>query len=285
MQTTTTIKQDNQTTHTEHPAIKEQTQGHKGRGPVALLVGIIVKPAATMRDLYERQRRWWLVPAALMLAALVIYSFGYAKANAAYLYQQQVAVFESMPAEQRGPMTEPPPKATPPLLTTAIQITGRAVTTIAGWLVWAGLLYLAGTFFGNNDVKYGPLFAMTVWAWVPYVVRNIIQGVTMAITEVPIYNQGLSGLILDNAPPAPVFTPMGRAFVPPTRGEEVLAGLLARVDIYLIWHLVLLVTGVAIFERLTKKKATPITLGIWALTTALALLPKIIGLSQSLRLF
>jgi hypothetical protein len=147
------------------------------------------------------------------------------------------------------------------------------------------LLYLAGTFFGNNEVKYGPLFAMTLWAWTPYIVRNVLQGVLMAVTNTPIYNQGLSGLVLDNAPPTPAFTPMGRSFMPPTRGEDVLAGLLARVDVYLIWHLILLVTGVTVFERLNKKKAVPLTLGIWMLTTILALLPKILGLNSAMRIF
>lgn len=255
------------------------------RGPLSLLLSTLFKPKRAMRDLRKAQRRWWLVPAALMLIALLIHGFGYAKANAEYLYQQQLQVFESIPAEKRGPMTEPPPKATPPLLTTGIQIAGRTVTTVAAWLVWAGLLYLAGTFVGNNEVKYGPLFAMTVWAWIPYVVRNLIQGIVMAITNSPIYNQGLSGLVVDNAPPTPAFTPMGRSFIPPSRGEAVLAGLLGRVDMYLIWHLALMITGVAIFERMKGKKAALITLTIWALITALSLLPKIVGLSQSLRLF
>jgi hypothetical protein len=255
------------------------------RGPFKLLIGSLVKPSATMDYLRQAQRRWWVFPAALMVVALMIHGFGFAKANAEYLYQQQITSFESIPPEKRGPMTQPPSKATPPLLTTGIQIGGRTVATIAGWLVWAGLLYLAGTFFGNNEVKYGPLFAMTLWAWTPYMVRNVLQGVVMAITDTPIYNQGLSGLVLDNAPPTPAFTPMGRSFIPPTRGEEVLAGLLARVDVYLIWHLILLVTGVAVFERLNRKKAVPLTLGIWLLTTGLALLPKILGLNSAMRIF
>jgi hypothetical protein len=255
------------------------------RSPLKLLIGVLARPGSTMRYLREAKRRWWIVPAVLMMAALVFHGFALARANAEYVYQQQLDWFASMPQEQRGPMSEPPPKATPPLLTTAIPIAGRALVTAVGWLVWAGLLYLAGTFFGSNDVKYGPLFAMTVWAWVPYAIRNALQGLVMTLTGRPIYNQGLSGLVLDSAPPPPMAMALSGRYIPPSRGEQVLAGLLARIDVYFVWNLALIIVGVAVFERLPRKKAAPIAIGIWLLATALGLLPKIIGLNQNIRIF
>ncbi|MGC9523458.1 MAG: YIP1 family protein [Anaerolineae bacterium] len=254
------------------------------RGPFGMLIGMIVKPRATMAALREARRRWWIVPAILMVGALIFSGFAYSRANAEFLYQQQVEMFEQMPPEQRGPMAEPPAKATPPLLTTGLRIAGQVVGVIVTWVVWAGLLALASTFFGQNGARFGGFFAMVVWAWLPHAVRHLVQGVYQFVTQTPIYNQGLSGLVLDNTPMA--FSPFsGPRYVPPTRSDQVWAAFLGRIDVYRVWSLLLLVTGVIIFARASKKRAWLLTLGIWLIATLLSLLPTIIGLTSGLRLF
>lgn len=250
---------------------------------LSVLTGIVIQPRSAMAALSTAKRRWWPVPAALLLLALIFHGITYANANAEYVYRQQVEMFESMPADQRGPMTDPPPKSEPHPLTVALPIAGRTVTTLVTWLIWAGLIALSSTFLGHNGARFGGLFAMVVWAQVPITVRYLVQGVAMALTGAPIYNQGLSGLVLDNAPP-----PMSRSFqpyVPPTRSAQVMGALLGRIDIYMVWTLILTGLGVWAFAHVPKRRAALLTLGIWVIATLVSLLPTILGIGQGMRFF
>lgn len=249
------------------------------------LIGVMLRPRKTMAALSRAEKRWWLVPVILLLAALVVHGIAYANANADYVYQQQVAFFESMPAEERGPMTAPPPhhRSAPHPLTVVLPIGGRVVGTLVTWLIWAGLIALASTFLGHNGTGFGALFAMVVWARVPVTLRYLVQAIAMTLSGTPIYNQGLSGLVLDGAPP-----PMSRSFqtyVPPTRSAQVLAALLGKVDIYMVWTLILTALGVWAFAHVPKRRAVLITLGIWTIATLVTLLPAIVGIGQGMRLF
>jgi hypothetical protein len=261
-------------------AIKSSSQSG---GPFGTLIGVMLRPRKTMAALSEAKRRWWLIPAALLLIALIVHGIAYANANAGYVYQLQVAFFESMPAEERGPMAEPPPQSGPHPLTVALPIGGRVVGTLVSWLIWAGLIALASTFLGHNGTGFGALFAMVVWARVPMTLRYIVQAIAMALSGTPIYNQGLSGLVLDGAPP-----PMSRSFqayAPPTRSAQVLAALLGKVDVYMIWTLILTALGIWAFAHVPKRRAVLITLGIWIIATLVTLLPAIVGIGQGMRLF
>ncbi len=261
----------------------KETQAVEEKGLLKILGGLVAKPRATMECLSRARRRWWWVPATLMLVALIFNGVTYSGANAERMYRDQLEWFESMPPEQRGPMAEPPSKVTPPPLTVIMGVAGKVVTTIAVWLVWSGALALASTFFGQNGARFGAFFAMTIWAWIPYVVRNFVQGLYMLLTKQAVYNQGLSGLVLDRAPPSMVSS--FRPYIPPARGQEVLAALLTRVDIYLIWNLLLLILGVWAFARLPRKRAVLVTIGIWVIVALLGVLPALVGLNRGFRLF
>jgi len=47
--------------------------------------------------------------------------------------------------------------------------------------------------------------------------------------------------------------------------------------VFLIWNLILLVIGVTVVTRLSRRKAVLLTLGVWLLLTALGLVPALVG--------
>lgn len=251
--------------------------------PFRALTGVLLRPRATMTALRDARKRRWTVPALLMVLALTFQGIIYANANAEYVYRQQQAWFETVPAEQRGPMTEPPPKAEPHPLTVGLPIAGRTVAEVVTWLIWAGLIALASTFLGHNGATFGGLFAMIVWARIPIALRYGVQAVAMLATGTPIYNQGLSGLALDSAP-QPRASSFQR-YIPPTRSAQVMAALLGKIDIYLVWALVLTGIGVWAFAHVPRRRAALVTVGIWIIATAVSLLPAIIGIGQGMRVF
>jgi hypothetical protein len=259
----------------------------KPRGPLQVLLGVLLKPRSTLADLSTARRRWWWLPALLMIVALTLHGVTYGSVNAEDLYRATQASMESLPGGMRGAVAEPMPSGLSAM--TVVRVGGQVLGTFVTWLVWAGLLYLASTFLGRNGAHFGGFFSMVAWTWLPYTVRNLIQAGYTAVTRQAIYNQGLSGLAIDKTPTAPavggsIFA-QGGALMASTRGDQVLAALLARVDIYLIWYLALVVLGVAAFARLKMKQAVVATLVIWAVFTLVSLLPTIVGLGQGLGLF
>jgi hypothetical protein len=218
-----------------------------------------------------------------MLLALGVQAFTYADANAEYLYQSQLEFYESMPEEERGPMMRPPERRSTPMVTVFVRFLGLIVGTVVTWLIWAGALYLLGIFFGQNGATFGALFAMTVWAWVPYVARNLVQAVYMFATKDAIYNQGLSGLVLDQAPPT-MFSSF-QPYIPPSTRDLLLAKVLERVDLYGFWNVILLIFGVYAFTKIGRRKSIWLTVALWVLFAALTLLPALIGVGGGMRMF
>ena len=135
---------------------------------------------------------------------------------------------------------------------------------------------------------------MIVWARMPLAIRSAVQAVYMVVSGTCIYNQGLSGLVYDRTPSLTGAT-MGVGMVSavagafrsagPTRTQLVLATLLGRIDIYMVWSLLLTVAGVWTFAHLSRRKALLVTLGIWVVATAVGLLPAILGVGQGMRIF
>ena len=258
-----------------------------GKGPFRVLMGVLLKPRATLTTLSTARRRWWWLPALLMIAALTLHGVVYSSANARDMARIMEASLDGLPPQTRGVAT--PQAASGLSVVTVVRAAGQVLGTFVAWLTWAGLLYLASTFLGQNGAHFGGFFAMVAWTWMPYTVRGFVQAAYTAVTQNAIYNQGLSGLVVDRTPTAAGLVrgafPLGGALTGPTRGDQVLAALLARVDVYLIWYLVLVVLGVAAFARLNAKKAVVATLVIWVLFTLVGLLPTLVGFGQGFGLF
>ncbi len=251
--------------------------------PITTLLGIIMRPRRTLTNLSTAKRRCWWLPLLLMLVGLALHGIFYSRANTELMYQNQLDWFESMPEQDRGAMAELPPKTDPHPLMVWLPIGGRVIGTLVTWVAWAGLIALASTFLGHNGAKFGGYFAMIAWTRLPVTIRAIAQGITMAVTNRAIYNQGLSGLVLDSTP-API-TNFYQPGIPSARGEQILAALLGRVDIYMVWSLILTVIGVWAFGHLPQRRAVLLTLSIWIIATAISLVPVLLGIGQGTGIF
>jgi hypothetical protein len=75
---------------------------------------------------------------------------------------------------------------------------------------------------------------IVAWASLPFVVRDVLRIVFMLLAGHSIVNPGLSGFA-------------------PTTGF--ISQLLTRLDIFLIWHVILLIVGFALIDALPRTKA------------------------------
>lgn len=250
------------------------TETSKQRGAIHLLWGIIRRPRATLADLSEGGGRTWWLPAVLALLLITLPVVVAAPITARQSREALAAVQEQLDegssAEEQAQMERARSIVASPLITVVFPAVSGVLGRVVGWLVWAGALYLAGMALGGRSA-FGHVFRMVVWTWLPYALRGLLQTVYIALSDQLILNPGLSGLVRQESSVTEMIA------APPSPGQQILAALLSRVDLFLVWHLILLVIGVRVTMRLSRRKAVLVTLGVWALLTALALIPAVIG--------
>jgi hypothetical protein len=104
------------------------------------------------------------------------------------------------------------------------------------WLAWvlvAGLLHLGSTLLGGRGTMQGALIVVA-WASLPFAIRDVLKVIYMLSAGHAIGSPGLSGFATS------------AGFVPQ---------LLARLDIFVLWYVILLIIGIAIFDGLSRGKA------------------------------
>ncbi|MGD2176429.1 MAG: Yip1 family protein [Anaerolineae bacterium] len=254
---------------------ESDTDSSTQRGLLRLLWGIIVRPRATQSYVGERGRRTWWLPALLVVLLIVLPVLVSGPLRTQQAREELRTAQEEM-AEQLGEdvseeqLERAMSMAASPLLTVVFPAVGGAVSRVVGWLVWAGALYLVGMVFGGRST-FGQMFSVVVWAWFPYALRGVLQTVYVLVSGQLIVNPGLSGLV-QNEPSV-----SETVLASPSVGQTLFTTLLSRIDLFLVWTLMLLVIGVRMTTQLSRRKAVLVTLGVWVVLTGLSLLPAWIG--------
>lgn len=117
-----------------------------------------------------------------------------------------------------------------------------ALTSIAGvwvgWLIVGGLLHLVLTLLGGRG-DTGMAMNLVAWAGLPFAVRDLVRIGFMLSTHRLVQVPGLAG-----------FAPIGESAL-----TAYLTALLGLIDLYLIWHILLLMIGVKVTNELSLGKA------------------------------
>ena len=135
-----------------------------------------------------------------------------------------------------------------------------ALGVVAGWLLVGWLLHLVLTLMGGRAPSLQTL-NVVAWAGLPFALRHLVRIGAMLAEDSLIAYPGLSG-----------FAGAGQG------GTAIFAGaLLALVDIYLTWHIVLLITGVRAGDGLAPAKAWTAVLFTVVLALLLRAAPALIA--------
>lgn len=243
-----------------------------------LLIGIVVRPRQTLMTVKEGQRRSWWLPALLTVLLVVLPIAVAAPISAREAIR---SLDEEMPDEVREQFSEEYMQraydaASSPFFTAVFPAIGTVIGHGVGWLAWAGILYLGSIMLGGRGT-FEQVFPIVGWARFPYALRGLAQTVYILVSGELIKRPGLSGLIQDA--PSDVFTGA------PDLGRALTTAFLSRVDLFLIWSLVLLVVGVSVTTKLSRRKSVLLTLAGWALITLLVLIPSLAGVFVAQRAF
>ncbi|MGC9350252.1 MAG: YIP1 family protein [Anaerolineae bacterium] len=239
---------------------------------------ILTRPGKVWQAAGRRIGKAWWLGAMLILAMVLVRTYVQTLTEAEDFYEIQLYAYEHTPEKERAYMTPPDLIMAPPV-TVIIRAVGHVSNTVVGWLAWVAALALILSFLGRKSPGFASLLKVVIWAWVPILIRGLVQTAYMLITKDAIFNLGLSGLIWDQRPePPPMLMGIpGRPIHYPTQREMALAGFLERIDIYTGWHLVLMALGLSSCAQ-TERRKTLIAVIVSAIVlAALAALPTLFG--------
>ena len=120
-----------------------------------------------------------------------------------------------------------------PVFLYIIPMIGSLTGLWLGWLLLAGLLHFGSTLLGGRGSMQSAL-NIVAWSSLPFAVRDVLRILFMLAAGHAIVSPGLSGF---------------------TSTPGFIAQLLTRVDIFLIWQVVLLMIGFALADGLPRGKA------------------------------
>jgi hypothetical protein len=205
------------------------------------VLGALFRPRHTFQQIAGSAESVWLTPMTLLIfTALLHVLIGGAIKQTAAAGGQIVYPpgYEWYTPEQQAQFEQALAATSGPIFVYVLPAVLAVLGIIAAWLITGWLLHLVLTLFGGRGTA-GQVLNVVAWAALPFALRSSVRIVAMIQSQQLISHPGLSG-----------FAPPGSE-----AGALYLAALLAMVDVYLIWSIVLLAVGVQISDRLPALKA------------------------------
>lgn len=204
------------------------------------LLPVLIRPRSTFEKVAKQNNSVWLTPMLVLSILLVILALVSSPIRAmnSQMGAELPPDFEYYPPEQQQAIVEGQQSMSGPVFTLVFPLLGSLAELWIGWLVLGSILHLTLTFFGSRSRTKSAL-NITAWASMPFVIRYLVQIIAILVTRQLIASPGLSGFFA---------TDMGgfRLFL------SLFFGL---IDLYTIWHVILLVLGVKTVSNLTSSKA------------------------------
>lgn len=227
---------------------------------------LFFKPRATLEKVAAHEKPAWFTPILILslLAILFVMVSGPVRAMEAQANIEPPPDFEWWdPATQEEWFASQATRSGP-LLIYVLPAVGALAGVWISWFLLGSILHLALTMAGSRG-SYTAVLNLTAWASLPFAVRTLVRTIALLTSQRLITAPGLSGFIAADAEGAGAF----------------LAPLLARVDIYLIWQIVLLMIGVLPLTGLKRGKAWTVVIIAVILVVILLAVPGFISLRFS----
>ena len=218
----------------------------------------LFRPRQTFSKIAAQSGDVWLTPILILMVVAVLRAVaaGPIKAAATASGAGNVpAAVQYYTPEQQTQLQQAQAGLSGPVFVYVFPAVLAALETWVGWLLVVGLLHLILTMLGGRGASRQAM-NLVAWASLPFAVRDGVRLVYMLATHQLISQAGLAGFAPADGSDSSVF----------------LAQVLAFVDLYLVWHALLLVAGVRSGDKLSLGKAwggDVITLAIVLLLEAL----------------
>ena len=168
--------------------------------------------------------------------------------------------FEYYTPEQQAQLQQAMAATSGPVFTYLLPAIVTILGVYLGWLFLSWVIHLGLTLVGGRGSSRQAL-NFVAWTLLPFAIRDVIRIVAMWISGQPLTALGLSG-----------FGPAGD-----TAMSLYLTALLSFVDIFFVWHVILLLIGAHTAENISRAKAWGVVLLTIFLFTLLRALPAILA--------
>jgi hypothetical protein len=200
-----------------------------------LLPGLL-RPRRTFAEMAAESRATWLTPMLVLTVAalLVVLVSGYLKTRAAMMGEVSMPPdWQWWTPEMQNNYMQAQQATQGKTFMYIIPLVGAWTGLWLGWVLVGGLLHLGSTLLGGRGTMRGAL-NVVAWASLPFAIRDLLKVIYMLSAGHAIGSPGLSGFATS------------AGFLPQ---------LLSRLDIFVIWYIILLIIGMAIFDGLARGKA------------------------------
>jgi hypothetical protein len=137
-------------------------------------------------------------------------------------------------------------------------IAGALVLMALGWVLRGGIIHLSSLATGNTG-SWGATFSVVLWSMLPFFLRDLVQMAYVGINRTAVEHQGMSFLVAS-----------GDWL---RDGQNIVYAALSRLDPFILLHIVLLGLGIALLAHTDRIKGIVWSTVLWALFTALNLIP------------
>lgn len=206
------------------------------------LIGIIDRPVSTF-EAVTKQRKWtsWALPLAIVLIALTLFTVAQSPYTAEFAREQAEAQLVTLPEAQAEQARSVMEITTSIPFLIAMGLLFGYLAIIVGMLIETAFYYFGSIVMGGDDTNFGAVFTMNSWSRLPMAIGYLVQLGIILVTQSMLTTPGLSYFVagddlMENA--------KNPAYV-----------LLANIDLFWLWHLVLAVLGLAVVTRMSRGKS------------------------------
>lgn len=232
------------------------------RSSLALLVSLVDRPSETLAEVAQNPRLRWVWPTILNLASIGLY-MGLA---APYLVdaarKAMLLQISQMPPSQAEVVQAQMERFTSLPFVVGSGTISAVLGLFVAWVLAAAILYF-GCLIAGEDLTFNTVMALVPWTWMPFALRGMVQAAWTAMRRELIQTPGLSALVSSGNPMADARNPM--------------FAVLSQVDLFALWHLILIYAALRAATRMRTNKAAWLV-GVYAVLSVLArLIPVMIG--------
>ena len=223
------------------------------------LATMVVKPGEIFKRLTQQPVNWF-TPMLVVSIAMIFNVLATGWLN------QQAAINGSLPTppdfqywapEQQTQYLQSQQVRQGPVFLYVIPAITSLTSIWAGWLIVSGILHLALTLLGGRgETNFS--YAIVAWSNLPFIFRSVFRTFFLIGTHELITSPGLSGFVSEST----------------STGQILLTNFLSLVDIYLIWHILLLILGVKICTGIATGKST---IGVLSVIIIILFLQTLLG--------
>jgi hypothetical protein len=212
-------------------------------------------PSKTFEDIRRGNKSWWLPLIIGGLAGYILFAAVVQKITIAQVVDNQIRMDPK--TQERMANASPEQKAMGEKISVGITegvfIGGPLVGMIGAAVVALGLWGTINFVFGGKS-KYGQIFAVSYYAWLPMSLKALLGTIVIYAGMAP------ESFNIKNFAP----TNLG-AFLDPVETNKALYTLATSLDIVTIWAMVLMGMGIAIVAGVKKSSGYIAVFGWWAL--------------------